>query len=106
MSAQQDYETLADDLARALPVTKSRTFGMPSLKTSRGKAFAGLYQEAMVFKLNEPERSAALSLQGAHLFDPGAMGRPMKEWVVVPHAHAAQWEDFAQAALAYVDKAS
>ena len=104
MNAQQEYETLADALAEGLPITKSRMFGMPTLKTSRGKAFAGYSQDAMVFKLNEPERSEALSLAGAHLFDPGAMGRPMKEWVVVPHTHADRWEDLAQAAFAYVDK--
>lgn len=105
MDAQLEYDTLADALANALPVSRSRMFGMPCLKTSRSKAFAGLYRDAMVFKLSEPERSAALALEGAHLFDPGAMGRPMKEWVVVPHVHADRWEDFAQAALAYVDKA-
>lgn len=103
MDAQRDYETLAKLLTGGLPVAQSRMFGMPCLKTSRGKAFSGFYQDSMVFKLNEPERSAALTLEGAHLFDPGAMGRPMKEWVVVPHAHAAQWEDLAQAAFHYVD---
>jgi len=41
----------------------------------------------------------ALALDGAHLFDPSGKGQPFKEWVVVPEAHAAEWEGFAQHAL-------
>jgi hypothetical protein len=29
-------------------------------------------------------------------------GRPMREWVVVPFAHAKRWREFAEAALEYV----
>ena len=45
-------------------------------------------------------RGRALGLDGAHLFDPGGRGRPMKEWVVVPPAHAVRWAELAEAALA------
>lgn len=103
MDAQTEYQTLADRLVSMLPVTQSRMFSMPCLKTSQRKAFAGFTREAMVFKLSQPEHARALALAGAYLFDPGGMGRPMKEWVVVPAAHAAEWEDLAQAAFAYVD---
>ena len=52
----------------------------------------------MVFKLPDPDAHArALALDGAHLFDPGGKGRPFKEWVVVPAAHADEWESFAAA---------
>jgi hypothetical protein len=37
--------------------------------------------------------------KGATLFDPG-MGRAMKEWVLMPAAHAAQWPELAERALA------
>ena len=56
--------------------------------------------EAMVFKLTDPEVHArALALEGAVLFDPSGQGRPFKQWVVVPPAHAELWESFADHAL-------
>ena len=75
-------------------------FGMPSLKIG-GKAFAGLYNDSMVFKLGEPTRAEALALPGAHLFDPMG-GRPMKEWVVLPAEQSPEWLRFAREALRYV----
>jgi hypothetical protein len=77
-------------------------FGMPTLKLD-GKALAGIYGEAMVFKLADDAHAEALGLPGAHLFDPSGMGRPMKAWVVVPPAHADRWEDLAELALAGLD---
>jgi hypothetical protein len=78
-------------------------FGMPCLKNmNSGKAFAGYYQGAMVFKLTAPEHSKALTLSGARLFDPMG-GRPMKEWVELSVEHASQWLDFARAAFRYVN---
>lgn len=77
-------------------------FGMPTLKLG-GKALAGLYGDAMTFKLSGESHEAALQLSGAHLFDPSGMGRPMKAWVVVPVAHAAEWERLAHLALASID---
>ena len=88
--------------ARLAPrgVQTGAMFGMPCLKTG-GKAFAGFYHEAMVFKLPPDGVATALALPGAHLFDPG-MGRPMKEWVQVPPDHAAQWPALAEQARRYV----
>src|SRR3954469_695078 len=81
-------------------VTASKMFGMPCGKV-KGKAFAGFYQDNMVFKLHGASHTRALSLSGSKLFDP--MGqRPMKEWVQVPAAYADQWEDLAADALEYV----
>ena len=68
-----------------------------------GKLVAGFVdaEDAMVFKLEDTAAHAeALALDGAHLFDPGGRGRPFKEWVVVPPAHAVRWPGLAQAALA------
>jgi len=75
--------------------------GMPAVKAD-GKLTCGFIrsQEAMVFKLPDTGAHAeALALDGAHLFDPGGKGRPFKEWVVVPAAHADEWESFAAHAL-------
>ena len=92
------YEEIATGLAR-LGVKASAMFGMPTLKVD-GKALAGLYGDAMTFKLSGDAHAEALALRGAHLFDPSGMGRPMKAWVVVPVTQAAEWERLAQLALA------
>ena len=76
-------------------------FGMPVMKV-HGKAFGGLFGDAMVFKLGGDAHARARKLTGAELFDPSGMGRPMKEWVVLPKAHMPKWVGFARDACAYV----
>ena len=95
------YEAIAAGLEQA-GVKASSMFGMPTLKRD-GKAIGGLYGDAMTFKLSGEALAGALRLEGAHPFDPSGMGRPMKAWVVVPAAQAAEWERLAQLALASID---
>ena len=103
MDAQARYDEIADDLAAQNDdVTLGQMMGMPAIKRS-GKMIGGFSrdEDAMVFKLpEEAARTAALQLEGAHLFDPsGGKRAPMREWVVVPTAHADRWPDLAQQAL-------
>jgi hypothetical protein len=95
------YQALAEELTTSAGVVSGQMFGMPTLKAG-GKAFAGLYEGAMVFKLEGGAHVRALSLAGAHIFDPSGMGRPMKQWVVVPAEHSASWDELARQALSYV----
>ncbi len=99
--AREAYDTVVAELVETAVATSGSMFGMPGLKAN-GKAFAGYFHGAMVFKLGAPEHGEALSLPGAQLFDPSGRNRPMKEWVQVPAAHAARWQTLAQAALRYV----
>ena len=103
MDGEARFEELCDDLlARHGDLERTKMMGLPTLKRN-GKLVAGFAaaEDAMVFKLADPAaREEALALDGAHLFDPGGRGRPMKEWVVVPPAHAARWAKLATAALA------
>jgi hypothetical protein len=102
MDAQARYDELVDDLvARNEDVETAKMMDMPCVKRG-GTMVVGFSRDesAMVFKLPDAaQREAALSLRGAHLFDPMA-GRPMKEWVVVPPDHASEWPRLAAAALA------
>ena len=100
MDAKELFDEIADDLgAQHADVTLSQMMGMPALKR-RGKLWVGFWKGEMVFKLVDPaERERALALEGAHLFDPGERDRPMKEWVVVPEAHAKEWPNLAERAL-------
>ena len=100
MDARERFDEIADDLvAQNGDVTLSQMLGMPALKGG-GKLWVGFWKDEMVFKLtDEAERERALALEGAHLFDPGGRDRPMKEWVVVPQAHARDWPQLAERAL-------
>jgi hypothetical protein len=96
-----DYEAVGAALAKSDNATPGKMMGMPTLYVG-GKAFAGYFDGDMVFKLGDDTHAAALALKGAHLFDPSKMGRPMKEWVVVPRAHVASWDKLGRQALQYV----
>ncbi|WP_433160453.1 hypothetical protein [Kribbella sp. CA-247076] len=93
------YDAVAAGLESS-GVVRGSMFGMPCLKIGK-KVVAGLFGDAMNFKLPPAPREKALALPGAEPFDPG-MGRPMKEWVVIPLAHAAVWPEYAAEALEYV----
>lgn len=95
-SSRREYESVADLLAGESGATRGQMMGMPTLYLS-GKAFAGLWGDAMVFKLDGDDHAAALALDGAALFDPSGVGRPMKAWVRVPVAHCAEWPRLARA---------
>jgi hypothetical protein len=97
---RDDYDALAIAFSAQGLAVAGRMFGMPILKAG-GKAFAGYAAGSMTFKLAEPERSRALGIDGATLFDPMG-GRPMREWVQVPAAAASAWPELAEAARAYV----
>jgi hypothetical protein len=67
--AERRYQALAEELSVSSGVTPGQMFGMPTLKAG-SKAFAGRFQEAMVFKLSGEAHGRALSLPGAHLSTP------------------------------------
>jgi hypothetical protein len=102
MDARARYDEICDDLVAQNPeVVLTQMMGMPAVKAD-GKLVCGWVhsEEAMVFKLPDPAvHGAAIGLDGAHLFDPGGSGRPFKQWVVVPAAHASEWPRLAGQAL-------
>lgn len=95
------YDAVAAGLEGA-GVTRGRMFGMPCLKLGT-KVVAGMYGDAMTFKLPPDPRAKALALAGAEQFDPSG-GRPMKEWVSIPLDQSALWSEYAAEALEYVTR--
>lgn len=72
---------------RALPGTTSRKmFGYPAIFL-RGRMVAGLVGDRMIVRLGERDRARLLAVAGAEPFV--AMGRSMRQWVVVPALTAA-----------------
>ena len=96
------FTALLEELSSERDVVKASMFGMPGIKRRGGKAFCGLYGEDMIFKLTGEDHARALSLDGAHLFEPMA-GRPMKAWVQVPPEHQSQYGALARAAEASLE---
>jgi hypothetical protein len=99
-AALERFDDLAEELAGD-GVSRGSMFGKPCLKAG-SKAFACQFRDTVAFKLPNPEHANALAMAGAELFDPSGRGRPMKEWVQVPLAHADHWRALAEAAAAYV----
>jgi hypothetical protein len=96
------FSTLLEELSRERDVVKASMFGMPGIKRRGGKAFCGLYGDDMIFKLEGEDHARALSLEGAHPFEPMA-GRQMKAWVQVPPEHEAQYGELARSAEASLE---
>jgi hypothetical protein len=96
------FDAVVEELKNELDIVGASMFGMPSMKRRGGKAFAGLYGDDMVFKLEGKAHAAALALEGAHLFEP-MVGRPMKAWVQVPPTHESQWAELARHAEGSLD---
>jgi hypothetical protein len=98
MSADEEFGRLAEKLAADGVVVKP-VFGKQGLML-RGKSLGCRFGPGVALRLGAgtAEHTQALALEGAELFDPSARDRPMKDWVVVPAAHAAQWYDLALAA--------
>ena len=97
------FDAVVEELENEMDIIPTSMFGMPSVKRRDGKAFAGLYGDDMVFKLEGDAHAKALALDGAHLFEPMA-GRPMKAWVQVPPTHETQWAELARKAEAGLDR--
>ncbi len=100
-STEEVYNDVAAELAENGAVI-SQMFGMPALKI-KGKAFAGFWNDVMIFKLSGESHKKALEEPGATLFEPMA-GRKMKEWVQIPLSNAKKWKMFAEDARGYVSK--
>ncbi len=100
MDARERYDEICDDLiGRNADVSLGQMMGMPAIKRD-GKMVGGFWRDSMVFKLPDASaREEALALEGARLFDPSEQGRPMREWVAVPVAHASRWRELADVAL-------
>ena len=97
------YEDVTQEMSLKHKAEASQMFGMPTLKI-KGKAFAVLFDDKMVFKLTDDDHAKALKLKGAKLFQHLWSKRTMKEWVQVPAIHSKQWLKFAESALKYVKK--
>jgi hypothetical protein len=94
------WEELVAEMTARHPLHESKMFGMPCLKREDGKVVAGHWKDGgLTVKLtDETAREQALAIPGADLFDPG-MGRPMREWVLVPASQSGEWKRLVEEAV-------
>jgi len=93
------FEGLVAELADA-GVVEGTMFGTRALKLA-GKALACLSGDELAVKLarDTPELGSALEIPGAVLFDPSGMGRPFKDWALVPSSASDRWPGLVEDAL-------
>ena len=99
--ADRRYDDIVDAVTAWHPECRaSNVFGMPCVKRA-GRVVFGLSRTGMVFKLTDPAtHTRALSVPGAHLFDPSGRGEVFRQWVVIPPESAVEWEPLAAEAVA------
>ncbi|MFT2818338.1 hypothetical protein [Leifsonia sp. A12D58] len=107
MSAETVFADLSSELAEA-GASVGELFGASALVLD-GKAFACLHNDSIALKLGEGSdaHQLALGLPGAILWDPSGQQHPFKDWVAVPVALNAEFEetqigDLAPAAMAFL----
>lgn len=99
MSPQETYEEIGTLLEKSDNVIMGQMFGKASLKFEN-KAFAAFHKEAMVFKLGGAQiAEIRTSYPTAENWDPSGKGRPMKDWLLVPHSYVSDWTSLVQQAL-------
>ena len=64
------------------PAQARQMFGYPACFVN-GNMFMGLHEDRMIVRLDEADRTKLLKEKGAKVFEP-MVGRPMKEYVVLP----------------------
>ncbi|WP_088067526.1 hypothetical protein [Gottfriedia luciferensis] len=94
------FENLRTELINHHDATKGSIFGHKGLKVL-GKVFVFYNEPNIVVKLRPVDVAEALKLSGAKNFDPMG-GKPMKEWVEIPHGQDQRWFDYSMKAMGYV----
>src|SRR5215469_13821125 len=82
---QENHPLFRDCLPRDPRVSTVNMFGGVAAKVN-GQMFAGLFARGAIVKLSEPDQKAALSIDGATMFDPMGNGRVMRDTVFLPES--------------------
>lgn len=81
----QNHPIFYDALPKSPRVETRKMFGGIAAKVN-GHVFAGLFGRSTMVLLAEPDRAAALALEGAAPFDPMGDGRVRSEKVMLPES--------------------
>lgn len=81
----ENHPIFYDALPKNPRVETLKMFGGIAAKVN-GHFFAGLFGRSTMLQLAEPDRAAALTLEGASLFDPMGDGRVRSDKVMLPES--------------------
>ena len=82
--APEEMVSLFEKAMKDFPMaTQRKMFGYPAAFVN-GNMFTGLFQEEMFLRLSDEDRAAIRKEYGTPLFEP-MPGRPMRQYVLVPH---------------------
>jgi TfoX N-terminal domain len=81
----ENHPIFYDALPKSRRVETLKMFGGVAAKVN-GHFFAGLFGRSTMVQLAEPDRAAALALEGAGLFDPMGDGRVRSDKVMLPES--------------------
>lgn len=81
----ENHPIFYDALPKSPRVETLKMFGGVAAKIN-GHFFAGLFGRSTMVQLAEPDRAAALALEGASLFDPMGNGRVRSDKVMLPES--------------------
>ena len=81
----ENHPIFYDALPKNPRVETLKMFGGVAAKVN-GRFFAGLFGRSAIVQLTEPDRAAALALEGAGLFDPMGDGRVRSDKVMLPES--------------------
>jgi TfoX/Sxy family transcriptional regulator of competence genes len=82
--APEEMVRLFENALKDFPMaTQRKMFGYPCAFVN-GNMFTGLFQEEMFLRLSDEDRAAIRKEYGTPLFEP-IPGRPMRNYVLVPH---------------------
>lgn len=99
--AREELAEVADQLT-ALGAMPGMIFGHHCLKTSARRVFCFEHGDSIVFKLPPAAYDAVLALEGTSYFAPRPDRPTMRNWIVVPSAHAREWPELARSAYDHV----
>jgi hypothetical protein len=113
MSSGKVFDEVLKRLLVDTSIKTSTMFGMRCAKIS-GKAFIGLHMGRLVIKVGPVRAQNMFMSRQGEPFDPGNLGKPMRDWVMLPvPAHyffieelVAQWLSLAEEAKQFAKNAS
>lgn len=109
MSAGKLFDEVLQNLLNDSAIKTSTMFGMRCAKIA-GKAFVGLHTGRLIAKVGPVRAQQFLNAKKGEPFDPGNMGNPMREWIMLappaidlfPEEVIAYWSSIAEEAKQYV----
>ncbi|MCW1969815.1 MAG: hypothetical protein KIH69_017010 [Anaerolineae bacterium] len=113
MSAGKLFDEVLQNLLNDSAIKTSTMFGMRCAKIA-GKAFVGLHTGRLIAKIGPVRAQQFLNTKKGEPFDPGNLGNPMREWIMLappaidlfPEEVVAYWISIAEEAKSYVKTVS